>query len=67
MRALCEAFGGPLISTSANPAGAQPPRAGFQVLRYFGGALDGMLPGAVGRSDRPSQIRDLHSGDLIRA
>ena len=67
VQALCNAFGGPLVSTSANPAGAQPPRAGFQVMRYFGGALDGMLPGAVGRSNRPSQIRDLQTGNLIRA
>lgn len=67
VQALCGAFGGALVSTSANPAGAQPPRAGFQVLRYFGGALDGMLPGAVGQANRPSQIRDLVSGNLIRA
>lgn len=67
MGALCEAFGGPLVSTSANPAGAQPPRAGFQVLRYFGDELDGMLPGAVGRSGRPSRIRDLYTGEVIRA
>ncbi len=67
VRALCEAFGGPLVSTSANPAGAQAARAGFQVLRYFGGELDGMLPGAVGRAGRPSQIRDLKTGEVIRA
>ena len=67
VRALCDAFGGPLVSTSANPAGAQPPRAGFQVLRYFGGSLDGMLPGEVGGASGPSQIRDLASGALIRA
>lgn len=67
VRALCEAFGGPLVSTSANPAGAQPPRAAFQVLRYFGGSLDGMLPGEVGGASGPSQIRDLATGALIRA
>ena len=65
--ALCEAWGGPLVSTSANPAGAQPPRAGFQVLRYFGGSLDGMLPGEVGIASAPSTIRDLATGQLVRA
>lgn len=67
VRALCDAFGGPLVSTSANPAGAQPPRAAFQVRRYFGAELDGMLPGEVGGASGPSQIRDLASGALIRA
>lgn len=67
VRSLCEAWGGPLVSTSANPAGAQPPRAGFQVLRYFGGSLDGMLPGQVGDAQTPSTIRDLASGELVRA
>ena len=67
VKALCEAWGGPLVSTSANPAGAQPPRAGFQVARYFGGSLDGMLPGEVGGASGPSQIRDLVTGALVRA
>lgn len=67
VRALCNAWGGPLVSTSANPAGAQPPRAGYQVYRYFGGSLDGILPGEVGASSGPSQIRELATGALIRA
>ena len=65
--ALCEAWGGPLVSTSANPAGAQPPVAAFQVYRYFRGSLDGILPGEVGRAGSPSTIRDLRSGSVIRA
>ncbi|WP_240725199.1 L-threonylcarbamoyladenylate synthase [Mangrovimicrobium sediminis] len=67
VRALCRAWGGPLVSTSANPAGAQPPRHAFQVRRYFGDLLADILPGAVGASARPSQIRDLASGELVRA
>ncbi len=66
VKSLCQAWGGPLVSTSANPAGAQAARAGFQVLRYFGGELDGMLPGHVGGAARPSQIRDLASGEVLR-
>ena len=65
--ALCQAWGGPLVSTSANPAGAQPARACFQVHRYFGEALDSILPGAIGSSDKPTEIRDLASGRVIRA
>lgn len=67
VQALCTAWGGPLVSTSANPAGARPPVAAYQVRRYFGDQLDGILPGAVGTSGRPSTIRDLATGRIIRA
>ena len=67
LSALCAAFGGPLVSTSANPAGKQPPRQRFQVRRYFGDSLDMVMPGATGASARPSRIRDLASGELVRA
>lgn len=67
VRALCLAWGGPLVSTSANPAGAQPPRSAFQVHRYFGTELAAVLPGRVGGHARPSQIRDLVSAAVIRA
>lgn len=64
--ALCTAWGGPLVSTSANPAGARPAREAYQVRRYFGGALDYLLPGRVGASQRPTAIRDLSSGLIVR-
>ncbi len=66
VRRLCSAWGGPLVSTSANPAGARPAREAFQVRRYFGDALDYLLPGRVGAAQRPSVIRDLASGQVIR-
>ena len=64
--ALCAAWGGPLVSTSANPAGARPAREAFQVRRFFGDGLDYLLPGRVGGAVRPTTIRDLSSGQLIR-
>ena len=67
VRDLCRAWGGPLVSTSANPAGSQPPIAAFQVRRYFGASLDSLLPGAVGAAGRPTGIRDLATGRVIRA
>ena len=67
VRALCSAWGGPLVSTSANPGGRRPPRSGFQVRRYFGGQLDYILPGATGSARRPSVIRDLASGETVRS
>ena len=65
--ALCAGWGGPLASTSANPSGSRPPRRAYQVKRYFGDQLDYLLPGAVGNSGRPTEIRDLASGRIIRS
>lgn len=67
MAALCRAWDGPLVSTSANRAGCQPPRAAFQVQRYFGGQLDALAPGAVGGAERPTVIRDLRSDAVVRS
>jgi L-threonylcarbamoyladenylate synthase len=64
--ALCLAWGGPLVSTSANPAGARPAREAFQVRRYFGRQVDCLLPGRVGALQRPTVIRDLISGQIVR-
>jgi L-threonylcarbamoyladenylate synthase len=64
--ALCTAWGGPLVSTSANRAGARPALEAFQVRRYFGDGLDYLLPGGLGAAGRPTSIRDLISGQFIR-
>ena len=64
--ALCSGWGAPLVSTSANPSGSRPPRQAYQVKRYFGEELDYLLPGALGHSGRPTVIRDLASGRIIR-
>ena len=66
VRALCQAWGGPLVSTSANPAGCRPAQELFQVKRYFGDKLDYLLPGAIGGDARPTAIRNLASGKIIR-
>ncbi len=66
MAALCQAWGGPLVSTSANRSGCQAPRSAFQVQRYFGAELDALVPGAVGGASRPSVIRDLLTDQMIR-
>jgi L-threonylcarbamoyladenylate synthase len=66
-RELCRAWGGPLVSTSANPAGAPPARSPLHVRRYFGDRLDLVLTGALGASRRPTSIRDGRSGRLLRA
>lgn len=65
-RALCEAFGGAVISTSANHSGARPARSAAEVEEYFGHSISGILSGSLGGSDQPSEIRDLASGKVLR-
>jgi L-threonylcarbamoyladenylate synthase len=65
--ALCRAFGGALVSTSANPHGLPPARTVQTVAEYFGGALDGLLEAPLGGQGSPSVIRDALSGAIIRA
>lgn len=66
-RALCAAWGGPLVSTSANRATKPPLRSSTAVRRQFGTRLDDIVPGAVGDSQRPTAIHDLVSGAVVRA
>ena len=69
-RALSAEFGGPLVSTSANPSGLPAPasalraRSIFQRAQFPGGA-DYILPGEVLVPGSPSRIRTL-SGEALR-
>jgi L-threonylcarbamoyladenylate synthase len=65
--ALCRAFGGALVSTSANPHGRPPARSAQTVADYFGDALDGVLDASPGGQASPTVIRDALSGAIIRA
>lgn len=64
--ALCRAFGGALVSTSANPAGLPPARSPLAVRRYFGGRVNQILHGATGGLRRPTEIRSLADGRVLR-
>lgn len=63
---LCRAFGGVLVSTSANPAGAPPPRTLAQADAALFDAVDAVLAGETGGLDRPTPIRDARSGAGLR-
>ena len=65
VRQLCQACG-PLISTSANPAGRPAARTRLRVEQYFHGQLDDIVPGPLGRQANPSIIRDLQTDAVIR-
>ena len=65
--ALCRAFGGAIVSTSANRHGAPPARSAEQVRSAFGCELAYILDGPTGGLERPTPIRDAVSGDIVRA
>jgi L-threonylcarbamoyladenylate synthase len=64
--ALCRAFGGALVSTSANRHGEPPARSAADVQAALGNRLDAILDGAVGGLERPTPIRDAISGANVR-
>ncbi|WP_343223942.1 L-threonylcarbamoyladenylate synthase [Oceanobacter mangrovi] len=63
VRELCLQVG-PIVSTSANPAGAEPARTPLRVRQYFGEQLDYILPGQLGGRSQPSEIRTLDGARL---
>jgi L-threonylcarbamoyladenylate synthase len=66
VRALCRAFGAPIVSTSANPAGKRPARSLRELYRYFGRNIV-VLPARLGGQGRPSRIIDARSGKILRS
>lgn len=64
--ALCRAFGGAIVSTSANPTDRPPAKTRLKARRYFRKAKLGYLPGATGGLNRPTPIYDLATGAKLR-
>lgn len=65
--ALCRAFGGPIVSTSANRHGDPPARSAADIRAIFDDEPDGVLDAPLGGLDRPTPITDAVSGAIIRA
>ena len=63
---LCGQYRGPIVSTSANPSGRRAANSELRVRRYFGEALDYILPGRLGKERRPSTVRDGLTGQVLR-
>ena len=63
---LCQLFGGPIVSTSANPQGLPEATNSLKVRSYFGRRLDAITSGAIGSASAPSEIRHLLNGKIIR-
>lgn len=64
--ALCRAWGGPLVSTSANRAGDAPARDADRVRQIFGDDVAIVVDGPLGGLDRPTPIRDGRTGRTVR-
>ncbi|QLK62764.1 L-threonylcarbamoyladenylate synthase type 1 TsaC [Enterobacteriaceae bacterium Kacie_13] len=65
VKELCQKFGKPLVSTSANLNGQPPCRVAEEVSQQFGQDFP-VLAGKVGGRENPSEIRDALTGNLIR-
>ncbi|MGR3984288.1 MAG: L-threonylcarbamoyladenylate synthase [Gammaproteobacteria bacterium] len=64
---LCRLARMALVSTSANRAGRRALRSADAVRREFGGEVDFIVDGRIGRARAPSVIRDGAGGRVLRA
>ena len=64
--ALCEVFGGPIVSTSANPQSLPAASTSSKVAEYFHNKLDFMTPGEVAGSSKESEIKSVITGEVLR-
>ena len=65
LSSLCRELDGPVVTTSANWAGAQPAKHLFQVRRYFGARMT-VVPGEVNLAGKPSTIKRIRTGEVLR-
>ena len=65
LSSLCRELDGPVVTTSANWAGAQPAKHLFQVRRYFGSEI-AVVPGEVNLAGKPSTIKRIKTGEVLR-
>ena len=64
--ALCDAYGGALVSTSANRAGEPAAQAIAQLDPRIVEGVDAVLEGETGGLARPTDIRDARTGAALR-
>ncbi|WP_149194480.1 Sua5/YciO/YrdC/YwlC family protein [Luteimonas suaedae] len=64
--ALCNAFGGAIVSTSANVAGMPAPRTLAELDPAIRAGVDAVVAGETAGLERPTAIRDAGSGEVLR-
>ena len=67
VRELCSELDSALVSTSANLTGEEPAKTAKEVAMALDGLIHVILDGETGDLDKPTQIRDSISGQIIRA
>lgn len=65
-RAICKAFAGPIVSTSANVASQPPAKTRREVLQQFHNKIKFVVRGRVGRLKKPTTIYEVLTGDVVR-
>ncbi len=65
-KALCEKFGGPIISTSCNRSGDPPARDIRTIMLTLRDTVDCVMDGQLGGRMKPTEIRDVLTGEIIR-
>lgn len=65
IQALCNAFGQPIVSTSANLTNQKPAMSCTEIKRVFEDSV-WCLEGELGNLAQPTQIRDALSGEVLR-
>lgn len=67
VRQLCQAFGGVVVSTSANPSGLPPALNIEQIQLYFKDQIEAIFDAPLGHAQEPSQVKDLLTNNLYRS
>lgn len=67
IQALCEKIESPIVSTSANVTGKSPVRNSIQAHRLFADQLHTIVSGYNPGTGRPSEIKSLETGNIIRS
>ncbi len=63
---LCDAYGGAIVSTSANRSGQPALQTGRDVRTVFGDSLDAVVDADVGTLASPTRIIDIRTGQQLR-
>lgn len=66
VKMLCQEFGKPLVSTSANLTGKVPVMSLSEAEQAFGEQVACYVEGELGGNTKPSQIKDAFTGKLFR-
>ena len=65
IKALCS-LTGPLVSTSANITGSPPIKSAEEIKEVFNEEIDYVLFGELGKLGRPTEIKNIVTGEVLR-